>query len=68
MVLGWTVVLSIIVYIMLKGKSIVNLTAKGAGRISDEERTNTKEQEEDSKHASISYTYPMYNVTAISSL
>ena len=68
MVLGWTVIFSIVIYIMVKGKSIVNLTAKGAGRISDEERTNTKEQEEDSKHASILFTYPMHNVTAISSL
>ena len=61
-----TVFFSIIIYLMLRGKKLVNITAEGAGRIkSEQSRNNMQVQTEREMHASIDYNYPLYNIAGL---
>ena len=66
--LAFTVVLAVIIYLMLRGQNFVNITAEGAGRDIHSEDTSHKQLRlKEEINASISYSYPLYNIAGRSS-
>ena len=60
-----TIFFSVIVYLMLRGKDFVSITAKGAGRINPDNKQHSTEKQ---IHAAINYTYPFYNIAGLTTL
>ena len=60
-----TIFFSVIVYLMLRGKDFVSITAKGAGRINPDNKQQSAKKE---IHAAINYPYPFYNIAGLTSL
>ena len=66
--LAFTVVLAVIIFLMLRGQNFVNITAEGAGRdIHSEDHSHKQLRLKEEISASISYSYPLYNIAGRSS-
>ena len=65
-----TVFLSTVVYLMIRGKDFVKITAEGAGRITSEQSRNNNAPVNKGKDniAFIGDMYPYYNIAGLSNL
>ena len=64
---SFTIVLSIVVYLMIRGKDFVKMTAEGAGRIDSEQSKgdNVNLSKGKDNIAFIDDIYPLYNIACL---
>ena len=62
-----TIVISIVIHVMLRGKNLVNITAEGAGRITSEQNSDEEQKTRKEINATINYAYPLSNIAGYTS-
>ena len=67
---AFTIFLSTVVYLMIRGKDFVKITAEGAGRITSEQEGSKNAQLRSGRDivASIDNMYPYYNIAGVTNL